>query len=223
MALPDGFEPKTRDEWSELANSEDSDDRRQVTGALRALGHQPSEYLVMKAEERVDAIMEAQGEDEEKPKRSKKRAAKGAAKKTTKRGRRKAAPVAEEEEEEDEEDEEEEEEEPKPRKRRGKAAKAGATNSAAGGASVDMSGVTGRLDAMATSVQGVEEAVAGLVETIGALAEENASLRALMSDTHFLVRVLVQSDRDLKNNSEDEDLQEALYDQLVVEPEGNDD
>jgi hypothetical protein len=54
------------------------------------------------------------------------------------------------------------------------------------------------------------------------LQETNAALLAYQYDMHMLVRILVQSDKKLRENSMDEEIQEALYGKLVVEPAGND-
>lgn len=56
---------------------------------------------------------------------------------------------------------------------------------------------------------------------IAALRAEVAEIKSLAQDTHFLIRILVQSNEDLKANSEDSDLQEALYGDLVVARGGN--
>ena len=100
--------------------------------------------------------------------------------------------------------EEEEEEKPKSSKK----TKASSGKSSSGG-SADVAKLEKRIEDLSTQLEG--------------LGEQVSTLAALVADAHFLVRILVQSNKKLKMNSEEPDLQEALYGTLVVEPAGNDD
>lgn len=60
MALPDGFEEKSKDDWMALATSGDAAERKQVSNCLRALGYDPPMFLTWKATDRVAKIMEHQ-------------------------------------------------------------------------------------------------------------------------------------------------------------------
>ena len=62
MALPDGFEEKSKDDWLELAKSSDAAERKQVSNCLRGLGYDPPLFLGWSAEERVEKILEHQDE-----------------------------------------------------------------------------------------------------------------------------------------------------------------
>lgn len=62
MALPNGIEPKSREKWIELGNSQDAAQRKQVTDALRALGMASPDYMPLSTEDRVAIIMKHQGE-----------------------------------------------------------------------------------------------------------------------------------------------------------------
>lgn len=61
-ALPEGFRVRTRKEWEELQNSEDSTQRGLVNVALRALGVAVATYMKMPASDRIDYIMQRQQE-----------------------------------------------------------------------------------------------------------------------------------------------------------------
>lgn len=63
MALPNGIEPKSKDQWLALANSTDATQRKQVTDCLRGLGLSSPDYMPWDAAKRVDYIMEKQGAD----------------------------------------------------------------------------------------------------------------------------------------------------------------
>lgn len=63
MALPNGIEPKTKDQWLVLANSTDAAQRKQVTDCLRGLGLAAADYMPWDAAKRVEYIMEKQGSD----------------------------------------------------------------------------------------------------------------------------------------------------------------
>lgn len=63
MALPNGIEAKSKDQWLALANSTDAAQRKQVTDCLRALGLSSPDYMPWDAAKRVEYIMEKQGAD----------------------------------------------------------------------------------------------------------------------------------------------------------------
>lgn len=175
MALPKGHEARSREDWlALLENNNDAADRKKVTSCLRALGHEPNDYMQWTFAERVDVIMKAQGDQEV----GDDSGAGGGG--------------------------DEEEDKPKTSgKGKGKAkASSGKSSSSSGSSKVDLSEINDRLDTQ----QAMIEELSGDVET----------LIALLSDAHYLVRVLVQSNKQLKANSEDEDLQEVLYQKLVV-------
>lgn len=83
MALPSEVTPRTKAEWTKLADSNDKMDRKVISEAMRALGYQPTEYLRILPAARVDIIMKAQGEEpteaKEEPKEEKKKKANTAA------------------------------------------------------------------------------------------------------------------------------------------------
>ncbi len=139
------------------------------------MGIAPTDYMGWSAEERVEAIMDAQGGDdggEEEKEEKKSSSGKGKA-----GGKSKA----------------------------GSSKKTKASSSSGGGA--DVSELKSTIDKMEQQIDDLQETQAELIN--------------LVRDAHFLVRVLVQSNKKLKDNSEDVDLQEVLYGSLVVE--GNDD
>ncbi len=169
MSLPSGHEAREKDEWLALANDNDPAKRRLVSSCLRDMGVDPTDYMSWTAGERVDRIMEAQGDGggssakEEKSSNGKGKGKSSAGKKTP------------------------------------------AKSSSEGNADVA---------ALETKIEKLEAMVEDIQET-------NGMLLSLVRDAHFLVRVLVQSNKQLKQNSEDEDLQEVLYDTLVVSGNGD--
>ena len=152
MSLPEGIEPRSREEWMKLAGDADMAGRKVVNDVLKACKVSAVEYVTWNAAQKVDVIMKHQGEGEEKPKGAK-------------------APAT------------------------GKGAKAAAATTTA-----------------ATSSGGTD---AALHAKIDELTGQVAALSELLHDTHFLVRVLIQSDPKLRSNSEDTDLPEAWRGQLV--------
>jgi len=74
------------------------------------------------------------------------------------------------------------------------------------------------VSAASAEVLELKATVERLEERIEDLQDTQAKLMGLCADAHFLVRILVQSDKKLKTNSEEPDLQEALYGNLVVRP-----
>jgi hypothetical protein len=62
VALPEGFEPKNKNEWLELAKSTDAGQRKIISTLLRKLGYQPPDFISWSQEQRVSKIMEHQDE-----------------------------------------------------------------------------------------------------------------------------------------------------------------
>ena len=60
MALPAGYEERTREEWLSLASDSDALKRKIVTNCIRELGKQPTDYMTWDVNKRVDFIMEHQ-------------------------------------------------------------------------------------------------------------------------------------------------------------------
>jgi hypothetical protein len=81
MSLPENVEPRSREEWEAVVNNPDAAKRRLVSRVLRDLGEEPTTYMTWTNDQKIDRIMQAQGEggeeEEEQPKKKK-----GAAKKT---------------------------------------------------------------------------------------------------------------------------------------------
>jgi hypothetical protein len=60
MALPTGYEERTRDEWLKLASDSDAQKRKIVSNCVRDLGVLPTDYMGWDPETRVDYIMKHQ-------------------------------------------------------------------------------------------------------------------------------------------------------------------
>lgn len=193
MALPKGSSHRTREEWLALIDgNNDPASRKIVTGVLKAMGHEPISYMRWTVAERIDCIMQRQDLE----------------------------PVEGDEGFGGEETEVAETKAPAKGKGKGKAkvaAKAASKGAQSMGASAEagakvlelLQNVVGRLEA----VESQNEQLLAYISNVQDLGESNL---ALTSDQHFLTRVLVQSNKQLAMNTEDTDLQQALYQQLVV-------
>jgi hypothetical protein len=161
MALPAPHKARSREEWLTLAKDADPAKRSLVTRCLRDIGIEPNDYIAWKIEDRVDAILKAQGEGQQEAEVEEEAVP---SVKTPARKSAKTAPAAD------------------------------------GGSTAELKIMLDKLGAQVDDLQ-----------------EVASQQTKLLADCHFLVRVLVQSNKQLKQNSEDEELQEAFYGRLVVE------
>jgi hypothetical protein len=180
MSFPASIEKRTREEWEAIGRAVEPAEKKPIIDALKALGYKYTDYMGMLIPDRVDAIMKAQEEDDEK------KPAKGKAKPT--------------------------EEVPRARLLRD--------------APKDTPSTTRSLlrDTPAPKAAAVPAEtppdVAELRKAVADLHKTVSSLEAMIKDTHYLVRVIVESDSRFCDNAGIEDVQEMLYGKLVVSGNG---